>query len=43
MVIANNVKKYRSSIGQKTGILNASKNVQNRAINVALVDACLKT
>lgn len=36
MVMATSVKKYITSIGQKTGILNSSKNVQIKAIVVDL-------
>ena len=37
MVIQNNVIKYITSIGQNTGILKHSKNVQKIPINVLLV------
>lgn len=41
MVIPKSVQKYTNRIGQNTGILKASKNVQNIAISVALVAECL--
>lgn len=37
IVIQNNVIKYITNIGQNTGILKHSKNVQNKPINVLFV------
>ena len=42
MVNAKRIKKYIRSIGQYTGMSNASKNVQNNAIVVARVEESLK-
>lgn len=42
MVIPNRVKKYNTRIGQNTGMLNMSNNVQNIAIETAFVDECLQ-
>ena len=36
------IMKYMTKIGQKTGMLKASKNVQNKAIRIALVEPYLK-
>lgn len=37
------MKKYMTNIGQKTGTLKMSKNVQNEAITIDLVAEYLKT
>lgn len=42
MVTQNRRRKYKSSIGQNTGMLNTSKNVQNIAIQMACVAPYLK-
>lgn len=42
IVMPNRVKKYKSRIGQKTGMLNTSKNVRKKAIKVALLTESLK-
>ena len=42
MVMKNKMKKYITSIGQNTGILNASKNVQNIATHTAFVPEYLE-
>ena len=41
--MVNRIMKYITKIGQNTGILSASKNVQNMAITTALVALYLKT
>jgi hypothetical protein len=43
MVMTNKMIKYITSIGQNTGILNASKNVQNVATTTAFVPEYLKS
>ena len=42
MVMTINIKKYMTKIGQNTGMLKASKNVQKVATHTALVPEYLK-